>query len=83
MRLTQAAALFCGQSHQIAALNWLESLLTTEQWSQFVETFNAGPLLPEEPSSAMWFQRYQQQIDHGAPADAAGPPLPPHRFNLS
>jgi hypothetical protein len=43
IRLINAAKFFDGESHQLAAWNWLEEQLTNEQLSEFAEMYRAGP----------------------------------------
>jgi hypothetical protein len=55
--LTEAAARFYGESHQIAAFNALEARMTLVEKQEFLEIFNAGPPLPPCPSMALLIQR--------------------------
>ena len=41
--LTKAAKYYQEESHQIAAWNWLESILTEEQLNEFGDLYRAGP----------------------------------------
>ncbi len=41
--LTSAAKYFNGESHQVAAWNWLQEQLTKEQLEEFAETYRAAP----------------------------------------
>lgn len=68
MRLTQAAAQFHGESHQVAAFNAIELMLTPEQLAQFEETFTAGPPLPLCPTMAQLLQRHQHANPDPEPA---------------
>jgi hypothetical protein len=43
IRLINAAKFFNGESHQLAAWNWLEEQLTNEELSEFAEMYRAGP----------------------------------------
>jgi hypothetical protein len=67
MRLTQAAAVFQGECHQIAAFNAVEARMTPEELQEFEETFNAGPPRTPCPSMAELIQWHQQALDEVQP----------------
>lgn len=43
IRLTSAAKFFNGESHQLAAWNWLEGRVSREDLTEFAEMYRAGP----------------------------------------
>lgn len=48
INLNRAAKYYKEESHQIAAWNWLESILTDEQLDEFADLYRAGPANPSQ-----------------------------------
>jgi len=48
INLSRAAKYYKEESHQIAAWNWLESILTDEQLDEFADLYRAGPANPSQ-----------------------------------
>ena len=48
INLNNAAKYYKAESHQIAAWNWLESIMTDEQLDEFAELYRAGPANPSQ-----------------------------------
>jgi predicted chitinase len=46
IKLTDAARFYKSESHQIAAFNFLQSLLTQEQLDEFALLYRSGPIVP-------------------------------------
>ena len=46
INLNKAAKYYKEESHQVAAWNWLESILSDEQLDEFAELYRAGPANP-------------------------------------
>lgn len=58
IRLTNAAKYFNGESHQLAAWNWLEKELTKEQLEEFAEMYRAAPAAkPSNPLQVPYFSQ--------------------------
>lgn len=58
IRLTSAAKYFNGESHQIAAWNWLESELTKDQLEEFAIMYRAAPVpKPSNPLQVPYFSQ--------------------------
>lgn len=49
MRLSEAANWYRGETHQLAAWNWLQEQLSAEAQKQFAEMYRAGPAKPKAP----------------------------------
>lgn len=66
IRLVNAAKHFNGESHQIAAWNWLESELTKEQLAEFAEIYRAAPAVkPSNPLSVPYFSQRDNASGEG------------------
>ena len=48
INLSKAAKYYKEESHQLAAWNWLESILSDEQLDEFADLYRAGPANPPE-----------------------------------
>ena len=46
INLSKAAKYYKEEPHQLAAWNWLESVLTDDQIDEFAELYRAGPANP-------------------------------------
>ena len=58
IRLTNAAKYFNGESHQLAAWNWLESELTKDQLEEFTDMYRAAPApKPSNPLQVPYFSQ--------------------------
>ena len=68
IRLVNAAKFFNGESHQLAAWNWLEEQLTDEQLAEFAEVYRAAPVakpLLSNPLSVPYFSQRDNASGQG------------------
>jgi hypothetical protein len=59
IRLVNAAKYFNGESHQLAAWNWLETQLSKDQLKDFAELYRASP--PPKPSNPLTVPYFSQR----------------------
>jgi hypothetical protein len=64
--LSEAAKWDRGESHQLAAWNWLQEQLTDQQLAEFAVMFRAGPVPPaSRPTNPLSPVPYFSQLDNG------------------
>lgn len=69
IRLVNAAKHFNGESHQIAAWNWLQEQLTAEEITEFAELYRASPpvkpIKPSNPLKVPYFSQHDNASGTG------------------